>query len=66
MVSDVHALDPERGTAILKVGEKGEPREGWFVTVVECHYSWREWDLINNREIRRVKDCVNPFDPVDG
>ena len=63
-VSDVHSLDPEHGTATLQVAEESAP-VGLLVTVVKIQYSWREWDLINNVEIRHLKNCASPFDPLD-
>jgi len=60
-VSDVHSLDPERGTAILKVAEESEP-VGLLLPAVKVQYSWCEWDLIHNVEMKRLQPCVTPFD----
>jgi hypothetical protein len=53
-VSDLHSLDARYGSAFIKVAE-GD----WRVT-----YSWREWDLLSNKEIRMIKVCECPFDPL--
>jgi len=29
-------------------------------------YSWREWDLLNNREARVLRVCQSSFENVDG
>ena len=52
-VIDLQSFDARYGSAIIKVGE-GD----WRVT-----YSWREWDLWSNKEIRTIKVCESPFDP---
>jgi len=54
-VSDLHSLDARNGTAIVKVAE-GD----WHVT-----YSWREWDLCRNKELRMIKVCDCPLGPFD-
>ena len=59
-VHEVHSFDPSEGVAILKIGEGDAPDNAPVVTFT---YSWRKWDLIKNREIGRLQDCVNPFDP---
>jgi hypothetical protein len=27
------------------------------------YYSWREWDIATNREVRLLKVCADPFEP---
>jgi hypothetical protein len=31
---------------------------------VEC--SWREWDLLNNRQVKVLRVCKSPFETIDG
>jgi hypothetical protein len=54
-ISQVQSFDPETGRAILRIGE-GHAR----VT-----YSWREWDVANNQEVRLIRVCKNPFEPFE-
>lgn len=28
-------------------------------------YSWRLWDLRRNVELKRLKDCDSPFEPLE-
>jgi hypothetical protein len=60
-IANLSTLDPEVGCATVKVAE-GNRRDG--ALVVRFDYSWRTWDLVNNREIKRLKDCASPFDPL--
>lgn len=53
-VSDVHSFNPSGGTAIIRIAEEN----GWNIS-----YSWREWDLCRNQQIRMVKLCDCPFEP---
>ena len=59
----LHSFDPATGCAIIKVGEMEVPRDkagpGGFRRVV---YSWREWDLLANRELRVLRVCEDPFE----
>ena len=61
-VSRVHSLQAEEGRAIIQVGEDGTPNEAG---VVRTTYSWREWDLIGNKEIRTLRICNSPFDDFE-
>ncbi|MEM8947648.1 MAG: hypothetical protein AAGD11_20930 [Planctomycetota bacterium] len=54
-VSDLHSLDARYGSAVIKVAE-GE----WRVT-----YSWRQWDVLSNKEIRLIRVCECPFESFD-
>jgi len=61
-VSDIHSISPEDGTAVLMLGESDRPKHpprGYSVI-----YSWRVWDLLNNREVKKVREC-EPFDKYD-
>jgi len=59
-VSDIHSLDPVNGLATICVGEDGEHRMG----AMRCIYSWRMWDLKRNREVKLIKVCEQPGDPL--
>ena len=58
----VHSIDPAAGTAILNVGEEHPPDASGFCDV---RYSWREWDLIANRQVRLLRTCADPFERFD-
>jgi len=58
-VSEVHNFAPSKGTAIIKVAEGDAPERD--PKGVHYHYSWREWDLQKNRELRFFYSCENPF-----
>jgi len=62
-VSEVHSFDPIRGEAILKVAEGDAPDSA---PEVRIKYSWRRWDLTRNRELERLQECVDPFEPLTG
>ena len=50
-VVSIHSFDPTTGTAVLRIGETGSPDDSGTVTAT---YSWREWDLNNNKEVRVI------------
>ena len=58
-VSQIHSLDAAKGTAILKVVE-GDV----FMGSLSIHYvySWREWSLLTNGEVRLIRTCADPFE----
>jgi hypothetical protein len=60
-VSEMHSFDPLRGEAILKIAEGNAPYDAERVKI---NYSWRRWDLVRNREIERLQECANPFEPL--
>jgi hypothetical protein len=62
-VSALHSLDAARGLAVLQVGEEQPPDARGRVSV---QYTWREWDLVHNREVRVLRVCQTPFEGVDG
>jgi len=61
-VANLHSFDPETGRAIIQVAEGDAP-----VGAPDVHYiySWREWDLEWNREVRLLALCKSPFDPYE-
>lgn len=62
-VAELHSFCPATGTAIIKVaeGDAVEKAPGG----VRYHYSWREWDLQNNREINLFGICKDPFEKYE-
>ena len=61
-ISSIHSFDPTRGMAIIKVAEGDAPRGSDRVRYI---YSWREWDLAQNREFRFIRPCVSPPEKFD-
>jgi len=61
-VSQIHSLDALRGRAIIKVAEESPPRAVGGRTQIDVVYSWREWNLLNNREVRCIRICADPFE----
>jgi len=59
-ISAIHSFDPESARAILKIAEGDAPMNSSAVTYI---YSWREWDLRNNTEIKTIRVCADPFEP---
>jgi hypothetical protein len=62
-ISELHSFDSTKGHAVIKVGEEQPPKPDGSTQV---EYSWREWDLLNNRHIRLLRVCKSPFETVDG
>lgn len=58
-VSTLHSLNAAKGSAILKVAEGDAPEDSPRVTY---QYSWREWDIANNKEVRTIRVCSDPFE----
>jgi len=61
-VSDIYSIEPSTGTAIIKVAEETPTTNGAAV----CVYSWREWSLTSNAEVRVLRVCQEPFEPFTG
>ena len=59
-ITAIHSFNPESAKAILKIAEGDAPMNSSAVTYL---YSWREWDLRNNTEIKTVRVCADPFEP---
>lgn len=59
-ISEIHGFDPVSATAVLKVAEGDAPENSRTVSYV---YSWRKWDLKNNRELKMIRVCDDPFEP---
>src|SRR5262245_4884195 len=61
-VAGIHSIDAASGRAIIKVAEGNvELADGDVVYI----YSWREWDLLANREVRRLRVCDDPFEKYE-
>lgn len=58
-IVEVHDFDPATGIAIVKVAEADAPAESKRIRFV---YSWREWSLLTNAEIRLLRTCGDPFE----
>jgi len=62
-VTDLHTVQDDSGVALIKVGEHSR-RIGEF-TSSSVSYSWRTWDLRRNVELRRLKECRYPNEPLE-
>jgi hypothetical protein len=62
-VAQLHSFSPATGIATIQVAEGDRP----VVGSTACHYrySWRVWDLQGNIEVKKLKDCKDPFEPPD-
>ncbi len=58
-VSEIHSFDPTTGTVILKVAEGDAPKSASNINYI---YSWREWSVLTNSEIRLIRICSDPFE----
>jgi hypothetical protein len=65
-VSDIYSLDPRTGIAVIKVAENSPPQTNGTTISTTCGYSWREWSLISNAEVRVLRVCKEPFEPFTG
>jgi hypothetical protein len=61
-IASLHSFDPEAGRAILLVAE-GDAPEG--SPSIHCTYSWRDWDLLRNREVAVLAVCNHPFEKYE-
>jgi hypothetical protein len=61
-VSKIQSFDHGNGRAILQVGEEKPPNAAGTVRVT---YSWREWDVLNNKEVRTIRVCDDPFETLE-
>ena len=50
----VHSFGACTGRAVIQVGEEGLPDEAGVMHVT---YTWREWDLLHNIEVRTLQIC---------
>ena len=61
-VNDIDSFDSSKGTAIIKIGEESPPVTTATGSAITVQYSWREWDLNKNAEVRLLRVCENPFE----
>jgi len=61
-IMELHSIQDFGDTATIKVGEASTEIGS---SSARIEYSWRTWDLRRNVEVARLKDCENPFDPLD-
>ena len=61
-ISALHSFDSEKNEAIIQVGEADSPR-GMSYSVI---YSWRKWDIANNKQIAILQTCKNPYEEYNG
>ena len=63
-VAQIHSFLPEQNRAIVQVGEGNKPMYPIYPgRGTSYFYSWRLWDLLSNTELKRLKDCEDPFEP---
>ena len=65
-VSDIYSLDPTTGNAVIKVAEDSAPKTNGTTVSTACVYSWREWNITTNAEVRVLRVCKEPFEPYIG
>jgi hypothetical protein len=62
-VQRLHPVQDDSGVALIQVGE--DSRRIGDLGPTWASYSWRAWDLRRNVELRRLKDCRNPFEAFE-
>ena len=60
-IADIHSLQPENGFAVILVAE-GKPKSD--SPSFEFIYSWRIWNIVENSEVVRLKDCYTPCEQL--
>ena len=58
-IADIYSFKAPSGTAIIKVAEADTFMDSGHEVFT---YSWREWSLITNLEIRTIRPCHDPFE----
>jgi hypothetical protein len=61
-ISSIHSFDPVSGIATLKIAEGNAPENSGAISYA---YSWREWDIGKNREVKVLRLCRDPFEPYE-
>ena len=61
-VADIGRFDSTTGNIIARFGQE-KPGEGDYTKIVE--YSWREWSLNQNKEVKFLYVCEDIFDKYD-
>ena len=47
---------------MLKIAEGNAPENSVTISYI---YSWREWDLTVNQEVKTIRVCSDPFEPFE-
>lgn len=58
-VSEIASFDAGTGIAIIKVAEADAPMNAASISYA---YSWREWNLFSNEEVRLLRICEDPLE----
>ncbi len=61
-VNQIAAFDGSTAIGVLKVGEESKPITNGNSVSIHAIYSWREWSLLSNTEVRVVRICRDPFE----
>lgn len=62
-IAELHSFDSTTGHAVVRIGEEQPPKADGSVRV---EYSWREWDLLTNRQVQVLWVCKSPFETLEG
>lgn len=54
--TDIESIDPQRNIATIKIAEWDAPKGG----ARSVDYSWREWDIRNNKEVKLTREIKYP------
>ena len=65
-ITDIYSLDPSTGNAVIKVAEGQPPQTNGNTASTAIVYSWREWNMTSNSEVRVLRVCKEPFEPYRG
>lgn len=63
-VSSIHSFDPAEGTAVIHAAAMRPSVEEPGRT--DAVFSWRSWDLLNNRQIAILQECAVPWERYRG
>ncbi|MGI8481198.1 MAG: hypothetical protein ACR2MF_03920 [Chthoniobacterales bacterium] len=58
-VTGIDSFNPAKGVAIIRVAEADAPVNSKTINYI---YSWREWNLLTNGEVRLLRICKTPFE----
>lgn len=58
-VTDLHSIRSETGLAVIMVAESNLSPDALFIDYL---YSWRLWNIVENSEVVRLKDCQTNSD----
>ncbi len=60
-IADLHSMQPENGLAVILVAESNLKSSS---PSLDYNYSWRLWDIVENIEVARLKDCYTPCEKL--